>query len=157
MRIDDQTIATTSFPLDTISQLLDLTPRRVQQLSAEGVIPRAQRGRYELVPAVQGYIRFLRGHAQAREADPAARARKAEAAEANLRLKAAQERLTRIKADKLASKLIAIEEVEAAWAEVIIAVRQAVLSIPTRMRFGLPHLTAHDPDGADSDLPRRSG
>jgi phage terminase Nu1 subunit (DNA packaging protein) len=46
--------------LDTISKLLDLTPRRVQQLSKEGVIPKLDRGRYELVPAVRGYIRYLK-------------------------------------------------------------------------------------------------
>ena len=53
-------MAKTTFPLDTIAKLLDLTPRRIQQLSSEGVIPKAERGRYELVPAVQGYIKYLK-------------------------------------------------------------------------------------------------
>ena len=43
----------------TIASLLMLSERRVQQLTREGVIPRAERGRYELVPAVQGYVRYL--------------------------------------------------------------------------------------------------
>lgn len=50
---------TPTYPVGTIAKLLLLTERRVQQLSAEGVIPKAERGRYELAPAVQGYIRFL--------------------------------------------------------------------------------------------------
>ena len=49
-----------TFPLDTISKLLDLTPQRVTQLVNEGVIPRKERGRYELVPVVRGYIKYLR-------------------------------------------------------------------------------------------------
>jgi phage terminase Nu1 subunit (DNA packaging protein) len=56
-------MAAATYPLETICKLLDLTPRRVQQLSKEGVIPKAERGRYELVPAVQGYIRYLRDRA----------------------------------------------------------------------------------------------
>ena len=56
-------MAQATYSLDVIAKLLDISPRRVQQLSSDGVIPRASRGKYELVPAVQGYIRFLRGRA----------------------------------------------------------------------------------------------
>jgi phage terminase Nu1 subunit (DNA packaging protein) len=52
--------AKATYPVNVIAKLLDLTPRRVQHLANEGVIPRAEKGRYELVPAVQGYIRYLR-------------------------------------------------------------------------------------------------
>jgi hypothetical protein len=48
------------YPVETIAKLLDLTPRRVQQLSAEGVIPRVGHGKYELVSSVRGYIRYLK-------------------------------------------------------------------------------------------------
>lgn len=48
-----------TYPVATIAKLLLLSDRRVQQLTKEGVIPKAERGRYELAPAVQGYIRFL--------------------------------------------------------------------------------------------------
>jgi len=37
-----------------------LTDRRVAQLVKEGVLPRAERGRYELAPVVQAYIGYLR-------------------------------------------------------------------------------------------------
>ena len=56
--------APATHPLGTISKLLDLSERRVHQLSRElsreGIIPKAQHRLYELVPAVQGYIRYLR-------------------------------------------------------------------------------------------------
>jgi phage terminase Nu1 subunit (DNA packaging protein) len=48
-----------SYPVGTIAKLLMLSERRVQQLNKSGHIPRNERGRYELAPAVQGYIRFL--------------------------------------------------------------------------------------------------
>jgi phage terminase Nu1 subunit (DNA packaging protein) len=55
-----------TYPVGTIAKLLRLTERRVQQLSKEGVIPRAERGRYELAPAVQGYIGYLQERAAPR-------------------------------------------------------------------------------------------
>lgn len=48
-----------TYPVGTIAKLLLITERRVQQLTKDGVIPKAERGRYELAPAVQGYIRYL--------------------------------------------------------------------------------------------------
>jgi phage terminase Nu1 subunit (DNA packaging protein) len=53
-------MAAASHSLKTISKLLDLSPRRVQQLVKEGVIPKMERGRYELVPVVRAYIHYLR-------------------------------------------------------------------------------------------------
>ena len=46
-------------PISVISSLLDISERRVQQLSKAGVIPKAARGRYELIGSVRGYIRHL--------------------------------------------------------------------------------------------------
>jgi hypothetical protein len=43
-----------------IAGLLMLTGRRVQQLTSERVLPKAERGQYELVPVVQAYVRYLR-------------------------------------------------------------------------------------------------
>lgn len=52
-----------TYPAKTIAKLLMLTERRVQQLAKEGVVPKAERGRYELAPAVQGYVRYLQDRA----------------------------------------------------------------------------------------------
>jgi len=44
--------------LDTAAKLVMLTPRRVQQLAADGYISRKD-GKYTIVGVVQGYIRYL--------------------------------------------------------------------------------------------------
>ncbi|TIR15286.1 MAG: hypothetical protein E5X34_29780 [Mesorhizobium sp.] len=49
----------TTINVSQLSRLLDLTPRRVQQLVQQGVIPKAGRDAYPLVGAVQGYLRWL--------------------------------------------------------------------------------------------------
>ncbi len=50
-------------PIGVIAKLLDLSERRVQQLSREGVIPKAERGQYDLIGSVRGYVRYLRDQA----------------------------------------------------------------------------------------------
>ena len=46
----------------TIAALFDMTPRRVQQLTKDGVIAAVKEGnanRYDLLPTIQRYIRYL--------------------------------------------------------------------------------------------------
>lgn len=56
---DSDSIFSRTFSVQTVARLLKLSPRRVQQLTKESVIPKASRGAYELAPAVHGYIGFL--------------------------------------------------------------------------------------------------
>ncbi len=54
----------------TIAALFDMTPRRVQQLTKEGVIATVKEGnanRYDLLPTIQRYIRYLTAKANGRE------------------------------------------------------------------------------------------
>jgi phage terminase Nu1 subunit (DNA packaging protein) len=53
-----------TFPARIIASLLELSERRLQQLVAEGWIPRAERGHYSLRDSVRGYIRYLKQNAQ---------------------------------------------------------------------------------------------
>ena len=46
--------------LSAISQLLKLSERRIQQLAKDEVIPKAQRGEYDMIPCVHGYIDYLK-------------------------------------------------------------------------------------------------
>ena len=55
----------TTYPVGIIAKFLLLTPRRIQMLVKDGVIPVPVKGQYDLVGSVQGYIRYLQ---KAREA-----------------------------------------------------------------------------------------
>lgn len=47
--------------VESLAKLLDITPRRIQQLVAAKVLPKpVSRGQYEIVPSVIAYIRHLR-------------------------------------------------------------------------------------------------
>lgn len=119
-------MAAQTFPLDTISKLLDLTPQRVTQLVNEGIIPRKERGRYELVPVVRSYIKYLRerGIRSDVHGDD---------------YNAHRTRLTKAKADmaemekaQIEEQLIPSGDVEKVWIEVSQNMRQKILSLPQK-------------------------
>ena len=117
----------TTYPTATIAKLLDLSPRRIQQLVTEGVIPRAERGRYALVPAVRGYINFLRERAV--NADVGSddigrhRARKLKAEADQLEMKSAQMR----------GELLPRGEVHHAVTGTLALVRSRILALPSTL------------------------
>ncbi|WP_299084139.1 terminase small subunit, Nu1 [uncultured Ruegeria sp.] len=48
-----------TYGVEVFAKLFNLTPRRIQQLAKEGIIPKASRGQYELAPVVRGYVAYL--------------------------------------------------------------------------------------------------
>jgi phage terminase Nu1 subunit (DNA packaging protein) len=61
-----------------MASLLELTPRRIQQLAVEGAVVRSRRGFYALGPSLKAYLAWLRGQAEGSPGDEerVARARK---------------------------------------------------------------------------------
>ena len=115
-----------TFPLDTICKLLDLTPQRVNQLVREGIVPRAERGRYELVPVVQAYIRYLRDRAVKGDVhgdDYSAH---------RTRLVKTRADLMEIEKAQIENRLIPAGDVEKVWGEVLNSCRSKLLSLPTK-------------------------
>ncbi len=55
------------YSVNTIADLLLLDPRRIQQLAKEGVFPKGERGKYDLVACVQAYVRLLREQAKGKD------------------------------------------------------------------------------------------
>ena len=116
-----------TYPLDTISKLLDLTPQRVNQLVNQGIIPRAERGRYELVPVVRAYIHFLRD-------------RKIQGDVHGDDYSTYRTRLTKARAEmaekenaQLDSKLIPADDAKDAWTAMVANARARLLSIPNKI------------------------
>lgn len=60
-----------AFSGEIVARLLGITPRRLQQLAKEGVIPKAGRGQYPLAPVVRAYIQYVQnGSAAPEDVDP---------------------------------------------------------------------------------------
>lgn len=120
-------MATNAQPLTVIARLLDLSERRVQQLSREGVIPKAERGHYDLVGAVRGYVAFLRD--QALRAQAGAPDYGSERA----RLIRAKADLAEMEAHGRRGELLPADAVEAAWTAVLARLRARLLVLPDRL------------------------
>jgi len=114
-----------TYPVTVIAKLLDLTPRRVQQLSGDGVIPKAERGRYELVPSVRGYIKYLRDRAIAADNLPEDAGRNGRA-----RLVKAQAEAQEMENAKERGDLLPATIVEREWTDTTFAFKSRMISIP---------------------------
>ena len=120
--------AKATYPVNVIAKLLDLSIRRVYQLTNEGVIPKAEKGRYELVPAVQGYIRYLRDRAIGADALPDESARASRA-----RLLKAQAEAQEMENAKVRGELLPREPLEQAIGAVFGVVRNRILAIDKKL------------------------
>ena len=123
--MSDQITLTTN----QLAEVLNRSSRRVQQLAADGIIPKAARGRYPL-EAVTAFIRFLEADTARGPAD----------------LQAERARLTRAQADlaeaTLAQRrgaLLAREDVDAAMIATLGRVRSRLLAVPSKCAAEAAH------------------
>lgn len=124
-----------TYPVATIAKLLMLSDRRVQQLTKDGVIPKAERGRYELAPAVQGYIRFLQERSLRSDTSPIDyHAEKA-------RLTKAQADSAEIEAAKARQEVASVATVERNLSGLFAEVRTNLRNIPDRVVSSLIWMT----------------
>lgn len=117
-------------PVSALAMLFHLTDRRVQQLAKEGVIPKAERGRYPMLECVGAYI----GDLQSRLGQGG---KIVDIREAERRLKTAQAELKERELDVLDGRLIPAEQVESAWGEICHEIRSAFMAIPDDAATGL--------------------
>ena len=110
--------------VDTIARLLDMTPRRVQQLANEGIIPKPRdRGQYEIIPCVVGYIKHIKGMLNGEAGDLASE---------KTRLTRAQAEKTEIETEKLKGELVSLADAERGWSALVGAFRAKMLTLPPR-------------------------
>lgn len=116
-----------TYPVATIAKLLLISERRVQQLSAEGVFPKAQRGRYELVPVVQGYIRFLQERSIRSDAVPI------DYHVEKARLTKAQADLAELQVARERADVVSVAQLEKNLGNLFAEVQTSVRNIPGRV------------------------
>lgn len=116
----------TTVPLDTICRLLDLTPQRVNQLAKEGVIPKVERGRYELVPVVRAYIQYLRMGNLKRDLP------ENDYTTHRMRLTRARADIMEMEKAQMEERLIPAGDIEEAWLEASTNMRAKMLALPSK-------------------------
>jgi phage terminase Nu1 subunit (DNA packaging protein) len=127
-------------PASQLASLFGCDEKTIRNLAGKGIVVRAGRGEYQPALSIKNYIGHLREVAAGRQGadekvDPAT--------EGGL-LKREMRRNYVLKNAILEGSAVRVEDVAPAWARVVRAVRAAMLAVPGKARFALPHLTAFD-------------
>jgi len=123
-----------AYPASTIAKLFNITERRVHQLVKEGVLPKASRGSYELVPCVQGYINCLKGKVSGIDSVNINAAERA-------KLTRAQTVKIELEVDAIKKTLLSAKEVEDMLDGMITRCRSVLLGIPNRLAYQLASIS----------------
>lgn len=124
----------------TLASLFDCDIRTIQNLAKDGVVIKAGRGEYILASSIRNYVRHLRSIAAGRTG----RDEDVDAITEGALLKREQRRNYELKNAILEGQAVRIEDIQPAWGRVARTLRAAVLAIPGKTRYALPHMTAHD-------------
>ena len=125
-----------------LSVLLGVSVRTLTDLAATGIlVPAPKKGTYLFRDSVQNYVKKLQ-RAAANRADEQRNPLNDE--------KLLTERVTRqiqeMKLAQIKGEVMSVEEISDSWTDFARKVKSTFLSIPTKLRQKLPHLTAADGD-----------
>ena len=120
----------------TIAALFDMTPRRVQQLTKDGVIAAVKEGnanRYDLLPTIQRYIRYLTAKANGREPSKKDSEIEGRRLEAEADLKRSKADIAALQLSELEGTMHRSEDVEAVMTDLVYNIRSMLVALPGRL------------------------
>lgn len=125
---------------DIIAKLFDLDVRRVQQLAKEGILPAASQRPYkfDLLPTVKAYIRYLRDRANGKEAKTADTVKaEADKLRAEADLKQSKAKIAELQLKELEGKMHRSEDVEALTNDLVYTARSMIMALPGRLAMDI--------------------
>ena len=120
----------------TIAALFELTPRRIQQLTKEGIITATKEGnanRYDLLPTIQKYIRYLTAKANGREPSKKDAEIEGRRLEAEADLKRSKADIAALQLKELEGTMHRSEDVEAVMTDLVYSIRSMLVALPGRL------------------------
>ena len=130
----------------TIAALFDMTPRRVQQLTKDGVIAAVKEGnanRYDLLPTIQRYIRYLTAKANGREPSKKDSEIEGRRLEAEADLKRSKADIAALQLSELEGTMHRSEDVEAVMTDLVYNIRSMLVALPGRLAVDVTALFCH--------------
>ena len=125
--------------VEVIARLFGKTARRIYQLTQDGVLPTEptpEGNRYDLLPTVQLYIKYL--EEKNKSGQPAAVTEKLEKKlDAEIKYKEAKAGKAKLELDELKGKLHRSEDIEKITNELVFSVRSMLLALPGRVAMDL--------------------
>lgn len=121
---------------EIIAKLFGVTPRRVQQLAKDKIIPTAQTRPYmfDLLPTVQTYIRYLSEKVNGKEQKPADTAKaEADKIRAEADLKQSKAKIAEMQLKELEGTMHRSEDVAAVMDDLVFTIRGMIMALPGRL------------------------
>ncbi|MCD7857744.1 MAG: hypothetical protein LUG55_08125 [Clostridiales bacterium] len=129
-------IGSSMYRVEIIAQLFGVSVRRIQQLTQEGVLPASETpegGRYDLVPTIQSYVKYLSDKAYGKNRSERELELREQKMQADIALKESQGELHRLRTDIAAGRYIDIEEVKLDYSRFFVAFKKFATSLPSRV------------------------
>jgi phage terminase Nu1 subunit (DNA packaging protein) len=125
------------YRVEIIAQLFGVTVRRIQQLTQEGVLPTTQTAegrRYDLVPTIQSYVRYLSDKAYGKSGKSEREVQlREQKLQADIALKESQGELHRLRTEIASGKFISIEEATLDYVRFFVTFKRFAMSLPSRV------------------------
>ena len=119
-----------------IADLFGLSVRRIQQLTQDGVLETVETKsgrRYEMVPTVKKYIKYLSDKAYGKSKTETEKKLKEQKLRAEVALKESQGELHRLRTEIAAGKYISVEEVKLDYSRFFVSLKRFAMSVPSRL------------------------
>lgn len=123
-----------------LAKLLGISIRSIRDQEVTGIlVPAASRGRYETLPSIQNYLSRLREQAAGRATNGGKNLADERAEETRI-----DKEIKALKLAQLKGEVLSLDEITASWGAFAGAVKAMLLTLPSKARTNIPHLTAHD-------------
>ena len=134
--------------VEIIAKLFQVTVRRIQQLTQEGVLQTIEITennrkvrRYDLMPTIQAYIKYLSDKAYGRDQKESVSNKEEEKLQAEVEIKKAKAKIAQLELDELEGRMHSAEDVESMTTDLCLAVRSALLSMPGQLAIDVAEVT----------------
>lgn len=125
-------------PSKVIAQIFGVSTRRVEQLKTEGIIKgQGKPTKYDLLPTIQAYIRYLSDKANGREKKEADSQLETEKLTAEKRIKMAKAEMAELELKELKGELHRASDVEAITTDHTMFVRSMLMAMPGKLAVDL--------------------
>ena len=125
-------------PSQIIAQLFGVSVRRVEQLKAEGIITgKGRPTKYDLLPTIQAYIKYLSDKANGREQKQSVAELEEQKLKAEADLKRSKADMADMQLQELEGKMHRSEDVEAMTNDLVYTIRGMVMALPGRLAMDI--------------------
>ena len=121
-------------PTQVIAKIFGVTTRRVEQLKTEGIIKgQGKPTKYDLLPTIQAYIKYLSDKANGREKREAMAVLEEQKLKAEVETKQAKAKQVQMELKELQGKLHRAEDVEAITTDHVLFLRSMLSAMPGKL------------------------